>query len=206
MRRSRQKAIWAATSARPARSVRRLCNPTARDWSLSDSETGTRVPRNAGSSPHATPVSSDIAVANASTRQSIPVSSVTSVVCPLTNNPSRRSRPQTARPRPRMPPPTPRSRLSTSSCRMSLARPAPSDRRTATSRSRAVARATSRLATLPLAINSSTIIIARSTYNAVDAWSRSDESPRPAGASAIRSARRRSAYSASASFRDVTSV
>ena len=75
---------------------------------------------------------------------------------------------------------------------MSRRRPAPSDSRTAISRSRAVARATSRLATLPLAISSSTTIIASSTYSAVDAWSRSEDKPRPAGARTMRSASSRS--------------
>ncbi len=46
---------------------------------------------------------------------------------------------------------------------MSRTRPAPSDRRTAISRSREVARATSRLATLPLAIKSRMTIIASRT-------------------------------------------
>jgi hypothetical protein len=45
------------------------------------------------------------------------------------------------------------SRLSTSNCRISRRRPAPTDSRTAISRSRAVARARSKLATLLHAIN-----------------------------------------------------
>ena len=44
-------------------SVRRLCSPTARDCSFSDSDTGTRVPRRAGSMPHKIPVISDTATA-----------------------------------------------------------------------------------------------------------------------------------------------
>ena len=206
MRSSRQKAICAATSARPARSVRRLTSPTARDCSLSDSDTGTRVPRNAGSRPQARPVMSDMPAAKAITRQSIPVSSVMSALCPLAKSPSRRSRPHTARPRPTAPPARPRIRLSTSSWRMSRTRPAPRESRTAISRSRDVARATSRLATLPLAIRSSTTIIARRTYNAVEAWSRSEDRPRPAGARTMRSARRRSAVSGSPPRRDAMSA
>ena len=44
-------------------------------------------------------------------------------VCPLTNSPSRRSRPHTARPSPTAPPARPRSMLSTRSCRMSRSAP-----------------------------------------------------------------------------------
>ncbi len=115
MSRSRQNAICAATSARPARSVRRLTSPTARAWSLSDSETGTRVPRKAGSSPQASPVMSDMPAEKASTRQSSPVSSVMSDAWPLAKSPSRRSRPHTANPSPTAPPPRPSRRLSTRS-------------------------------------------------------------------------------------------
>ena len=161
---SRQKAICAATRARPTRSVRRLCNPTARDCSFSDSDTGTRVPRRAGSMPHSIPVISDTATAKTSTRQSMPVSSVRSM-----SGRSRRGPAGDPAPRPRG-----RGRPRRQESEDQALDEQLPDQARATGPERQAhgnlalprrARETSRLATLPQAISSSTTTIARRTYS-----------------------------------------
>ena len=85
------------------------------------------------------------------------------VAAPPVNIDSSRSRPHAATISPSAPPTNDSIMVSTRSWRTTRQRPAPSAVRTAISRSRALARATSRLATLPQVIASSTPTIASST-------------------------------------------
>ena len=111
-----------------------------------------RVTWKAGILPNRRPVSIATSPANAATVASTRTSPRRGMPsgCRLTSA----SLPHQARSNPQMPPPSDSSTLSVSNCRISRPRPAPSAVRTASSLSRAAARASVRLATLMQAIKS----------------------------------------------------
>ncbi len=117
----------------------------------------------AGTRPKRMPVAAVRASANQSTGPSRRIASVRGV--PRGAIASSASMPQPPSTTPAMPPIAASSRLSVSSCRTSRPRPAPSATRTATSRARAEARASSRLATLAHAINSTNATAPSSTHS-----------------------------------------
>ena len=120
--------------------------------SLRVSCTSGRLACQAGAKPKKTPVRMDTSAVNASTLVSSSISFARGRASPLMPriNPS----PQFAKRNPRTPPASESKRLSVSSWRMIRQRPAPSAARTAISLCRVEARAKSRFATLPHAINS----------------------------------------------------
>ena len=140
--------------------------------------------RSAGRMPAARPQITVSETAKSSTRQSKCVSR-SIVAAPPVNIDSSRSRPQAATSRPSAPPTSDRIIVSQSSCRTTRQRPAPSAVRTANSRSRELARATSRLATLPQVIARSTPTIART--NRRDAEIAAQEGTRRAASHTMRS-------------------
>ena len=127
--------------------MRRLC--------LSEVAKSSLVARHAGARPNSTPVSSETASVNASTRQfrlrSTPLGKI-----PVSLSVNARSArlPQKAKSTPTAPPSAASSTLSVNSCRIRRQRPAPTASRTLISALRKAARASSRFATLAQAISS----------------------------------------------------
>ena len=120
-----------------------------------------RTSCSAGTSPVASPAMSVATAATPNTRRSSPTSCWRGRL-PGGSSDSSQLIPQIASSRPTTAPTTARRTLSVSSCRMTCARPAPSAVRTAISRCRPDARASSAFATLAQAMSSTKVTIARS--------------------------------------------
>ncbi len=145
-------AVCATTS--PSRAQCRPRSPVApRPPSLSVPWRSGRAAWSAGASPNSTPVSSDSVNANSNTRASTATSSMRGVPGGVSARST--STPQYASTTPVAPPTAPSATLSVSSCLRIAPRPAPIAARSATSRSRPPARASSRFAMLTHAITSS---------------------------------------------------
>ena len=121
----------------------------------------------AGSSPKSTPVTIETAIVKATTRQSsetnVPASPTRGRLAVFTDSSARM--PTTPSARPSAPPITDRSRLSVRSCRRMRPRDPPIAARTAISRVRPVARASSRFATLAHAISRTSATAPSITYS-----------------------------------------
>src|SRR5215472_8804939 len=125
----------------------------------------TRVPRNAGASPKTIPVATAAANVNSSTRPSMPGPNPNGSSELLVKRVTIARVPQIANKMPSAPPTSERKTLSVSSCCMILLRPAPRDSRSAISFCRAVARESSKPATLAHAIRSTIPTAIIRTYN-----------------------------------------
>jgi hypothetical protein len=154
---------WPTTSSLPRRS---RAGPAlvARLLSLRTAFGATPLARSAGSNPKRIAVKLVTAAVNPSTRWSSPMSSAT-VAFAVERNCTSSRLPHHANSTPSAPPSPASSRLSVSNWRTRRDRPAPIARRTDSSRCRAAARASSRLATLAHAISSTSPTTAESSQS-----------------------------------------
>src|ERR1035441_5102740 len=142
----------------------------------------TRADLQAGARPKIRPVSSETPMVKKRTRSSGRASSATEPARSPTKATSSCT-PYTASRLPSNPPAMESIRLSVRNCRTMRARPAPSARRTPISFCRAVARASSRFATLAQAMTSTSATTAISTYSGSAMLPRRLETPAPASCS-----------------------
>ncbi len=148
--------------------------PRLPDWS---SVAGSaRVARMAGANPKETVVRTASAVVNARTRQSIPRSRKTGFCCVLMKATSMRLVAK-AKNNPQIDPATASNRLSESSSRTIRQRVAPSARRMVICRSRALVRASIKLARLAQAMSKTSPEIPRSNHRDVSESARNSENP-----------------------------
>ena len=144
-----------ATCATISPLLKRDTTPVVRRLCLSEVDKSRLVARHAGAKPNSTPVSSETASVNTSTRQfRLSSTSLGKMPVFLSVNATSARLPQKAKSTPTAPPNAASNTLSVSSCRTSRHRPAPTASRTLISAPRKAARASSRFATLAHAISS----------------------------------------------------